>query len=186
MLQSLSRELWTSRHQSIAYNVLIPLQPQLTAASAHSFLRFSPAPAVPLTGTFLTFLQFPCHSALFFVLKTVFHRPQASLSPQSLPPGHLSLPPCYGQWTLLLSAPQGVKVKVLVTQSCPALWDPMNCSLPGSTVHDVLQDRILEWFAISFSRESSQPRGRSSVSCMAGRFFLTEPPGKFPALAILH
>ena len=121
MLQSLSRELWTSRHQSIAYNVLIPLQPQLTAASAHSFLRFSPAPAVPLTGTFLTFLQFPCHSALFFVLKTVFHRPQASLSPQSLPPGHLSLPPCYGQWTLLLSAPQGVKVKVLVTQSCPAL-----------------------------------------------------------------
>ena len=39
-----------------------------------------------------------------------------------------------------------------VAQSCPTLWDPMDCSLPGSTIHGILQTRILEWVAISFSR----------------------------------
>ena len=45
-----------------------------------------------------------------------------------------------------------------VTQSCPTLCDPVDCSLPGSSVHGILQARILEWVAISFSRGSSQPR----------------------------
>ena len=45
-----------------------------------------------------------------------------------------------------------------VTQSCPTLCDPMDCSLPGSPVHGIFQTRILEWIAISFSRESSWPR----------------------------
>ena len=58
-----------------------------------------------------------------------------------------------------------------VAQSCPSLWDPMDCSLPGSSVHGILQARILEWFAISFSRGSSQPRGRTQVSRIAGRCF---------------
>ena len=44
------------------------------------------------------------------------------------------------------------KVKVLVTQSSQTLCDPMDCSLPGSTVHGVLQARILEWVAVPFSR----------------------------------
>ena len=44
-----------------------------------------------------------------------------------------------------------VCVCVLVTQSCPTLCDSMDCSLPGSSVHGVLQERILEWVAISFS-----------------------------------
>ena len=48
--------------------------------------------------------------------------------------------------------------KVLVAQSCPTLCDPMDCSPPGSSVHGILQARILEWGAISFSRGSSQPR----------------------------
>ena len=50
------------------------------------------------------------------------------------------------------------KVKVLVTQSSQTLCDPMDCSLPGSSVHGILQTRILEWVAISFSRGSSQLR----------------------------
>ena len=47
----------------------------------------------------------------------------------------------------------------------------MDCSPPGSSVHGILQARILEWVAISFSRESSQPRNQTQVSCIAGRFF---------------
>ena len=50
------------------------------------------------------------------------------------------------------------KVKVLVAQLCLTLCDPMDCSPPGSSVHGILQARILEWVAISFSRGSSQPR----------------------------
>ena len=51
------------------------------------------------------------------------------------------------------------------------LCDPMDCSLPGSSVYAILQVRILEWVAISFSRGSSPPRNRTRVSCTAGRFF---------------
>ena len=54
----------------------------------------------------------------------------------------------------------------LVTQSCPALCDPMDCSLPGFPVHGISQARILEWVAISFSRGSSWPRGWTWVSCI--------------------
>ena len=51
-----------------------------------------------------------------------------------------------------------VKGKVLVTHLCPTLYDPMDCSPPGSSVHGILQARILEWVAIPFSRRSPQPR----------------------------
>ena len=49
-------------------------------------------------------------------------------------------------------------VVVLVTQ-CLTLCSPTDCSLPGSSVHEILQARILDWVAIPFSRGSSQPRG---------------------------
>ena len=62
-------------------------------------------------------------------------------------------------------------VKVKVAQSCPAVCDPMDCSLPGSSVHGILQARMLEWVAIPFSRESSQPRDRTQAFCIAGGFF---------------
>ena len=52
------------------------------------------------------------------------------------------------------------------------------CSPPGSSAHGILQVRILEWVAISFSRGSSRPRYNTRVSCLAGRFFTVEPPGK--------
>ena len=54
-----------------------------------------------------------------------------------------------------------------------SLW-PMNCSLPDSSVHGILQARILEWVAMPSSRASSWPRDWtciSGVSCIAGRFF---------------
>ena len=69
---------------------------------------------------------------------------------------------------------------VLVPKSCLTLCDPMDCCPPGSSVHGILQARILEWVAISFSRGSSWPRVRTLVSCIVGRFFTTEPPGKPP------
>ena len=60
------------------------------------------------------------------------------------------------------------------TQSCPTLCDPMDCRLPGSSVHGILQARTLEWVAISSSRGSSRPRNRtrvSHISCI-GRWIL--------------
>ena len=62
----------------------------------------------------------------------------------------------------------GEKVKVLVMTD--SLW-PVDWSLPGSSVHGILQERILEWVAIPFSRGSSQSRDQSLVSCTAGIFF---------------
>ena len=56
-------------------------------------------------------------------------------------------------------------------QLCLTLCDPLDCSLLGSSVHGILQAKILEWVAIPFSRGSSQPMGRTQVSCIAGRFF---------------
>ena len=47
----------------------------------------------------------------------------------------------------------------------------MDCSLPGSSVHEILQARTLEWVATSFSRGSSRPRNQTQVSCIAGMFF---------------
>ena len=52
---------------------------------------------------------------------------------------------------------------LLVTQSCLTLCDPMDCSLPGSSLHGILQIRILEWLAIPFFRGSSQSRDWTRV-----------------------
>ena len=71
-----------------------------------------------------------------------------------------------------------VMVMVGHAKSCPTLCNPMECSLPDSSVHGISQARVLEWVVISFSRESSWPRDRTHISCLAGRFFTTESPGK--------
>ena len=58
-----------------------------------------------------------------------------------------------------------------VAQLCPTHCDPMDCSLPGSSIHGIFQVRVLEWVAISFSRGSSQPGDWIQVSHIAGRHF---------------
>ena len=58
-----------------------------------------------------------------------------------------------------------------VAQLCPTLCDPVDCGPPGSSIHGILQARILEWVAISFSRGSSRPRDRTRMSRIAGRRF---------------
>ena len=68
-----------------------------------------------------------------------------------------------------------------VTQSCLTLCDTMDCSLPGSSVHEIFQVRILKWVAISYSRNLPdlriEPTSPASTT-LAGGFFTTEPPGK--------
>ena len=66
-------------------------------------------------------------------------------------------------------------------QSCPTLCDPMDCNQPGSSVHGILQARILECVAVSSCRGSSNPRIKPTSlesPVLAGIFFTTVPPGK--------
>ena len=75
--------------------------------------------------------------------------------------------------TLLLNL-QGsplIPLCVLVAQSYPTLCNPIDCSPPGSSVHGILQSRILNWVVFSFSRGSSQPRDGTVVSRIEGKFF---------------
>ena len=70
---------------------------------------------------------------------------------------------------------------VLKSVSCSLVSDslqPTDCSPPGSSVHGIFEARMREWVAISSSRGSSQPRGQTCISFLAGRFFTLEPPGK--------
>ena len=66
----------------------------------------------------------------------------------------------------------------LVTQSYPTLCDPIDSSLPGSSVHGIFEARILEWVAISSSRGLPGPGTRPASPVLAGRFFTAVPPGK--------
>ena len=87
---------------------------------------------------------------------------------------NLHLLPCFlhcRQVFYPLSHRRSPKVKALVTRSWPTLCDPMDFNTPGSSIHGILQVSILEWVAILFSREFSQPRDQTWVSYIAGRFF---------------
>ena len=65
----------------------------------------------------------------------------------------------------------------LVAKSCPTLGDPIDCSLPGSSIHRISQARKREQVAVSsVSRGSTRPRDRTYIACIAGGFFTTEPP----------
>ena len=63
-------------------------------------------------------------------------------------------------------------------QLCLTLCDPVDCSLPSSSIHGISQARILEWVAMLSFWGSSQPRDRTCDSCIAGGFFITESRGK--------
>ena len=90
---------------------------------------------------------------------------------QAFPCNH-SLTYCYG---LIMSLQ---KEWVLAAQSCPTLCNCMDCSSPGSSVHGILQARILGWVAITSSRVSSQARDQTQVSCIAGRYLTVWATGK--------
>ena len=77
----------------------------------------------------------------------------------------------FNLWTCHLSAYYTSVLTCLVSQSCLTLWDPIDCSPPGSSVHGILQARILEWVSMLSSRGSFQPRDGTQVSHIAGWFF---------------
>ena len=66
------------------------------------------------------------------------------------------------------------EVTVFIAQLCPTLCNPMDCSLPGSSVSGILQAKILEWVAIPFSKGSSKPRSPT----LQIYSLLSESPGK--------
>ena len=83
---------------------------------------------------------------------------------------------CACSWLLLF----------VVVQSLSHVWlfcHPMDCSLPGSSVHGIFQARVLEWVAISFSGDLPNSGIKPPSPALAGRFFSTEPPGK-PVTAV--
>ena len=73
-----------------------------------------------------------------------------------------------------------------VTQSCLTLCDPMDCSLPASSIHGIFQARTVEWVAISFSRGFSQPRDWTQVSHIIGRRFTVWATGEVQFTLLLH
>ena len=71
------------------------------------------------------------------------------------------------------------KVKVLVTQLCPTLYDPMDYSPTGSSVHGILQVKILEWVASPFSRDLPNPVTESGSPLLWAAALLSEPQGSW-------
>ena len=65
-----------------------------------------------------------------------------------------------------------------VANSCLTLCEPMDHSLPGFSVHEISETRILEWVAVSFPGDLPRSGIESLSPALAGRFFITEPPGK--------
>ena len=70
--------------------------------------------------------------------------------------------------------------KTILSLGCWYSCNPMNCNLPGSSIHGILHARILEWVDISFSRGSSQPRDQTQVSRIAGWCFTDWATRKLP------
>ena len=71
-----------------------------------------------------------------------------------------------------------MKVKVLVMQLCPTLWDPMDCSLPDSSVLGICQARILQWVAIPFPGYLPNPGIEYRALELQANSLPSEPPGK--------
>ena len=77
------------------------------------------------------------------------------------------------------------EVKSEIAQSCLTLCNPVDCSPSGSSIHGILQARILEWVAISFSRGSSQPRDPTRSSALQADALISEPLGNTQNLLFL-
>ena len=108
---------------------------------------------------------FPPYLGLHSLLTSIPQQPFSRLWSQI----SLDLNPAFTTW-LLYHLVQDEWMNE-VAQLCSTLCDPMDCSLPGSSVHGIFQAMVLEWIAISFSRRSSQPRDRTWVSRTVDRRF---------------
>ena len=73
-------------------------------------------------------------------------------------------------WRISIHLPYSCLGASSIARLCPTHCNPMDCSLPGSSVHGIFQDRTLEWIAFSFSRGSSQPSNQTQASRIAGGF----------------
>ena len=82
--------------------------------------------------------------------------------------------------------PSSWSLPLLLLFSVRFFSDPMICNLLGSSVNGISQARILDWVTISFSRGSSQPMDWTHLSCIVGRFFTPEPPGKLALPIATH
>ena len=85
--------------------------------------------------------------------------------------GSLSALKSQSHQSIQLALPQIKSTEVLVTQFCLTLCDPMDCSLPGSSVHRILQAKILEWVVFPSPGHLPNPGIEPGLSCIASRFF---------------
>ena len=125
---------------------------------------------------YIFFLSFSCFSYTEVLWVWVhYHTAQ-----RAIPTGGLEVPD--SEWSRnvqelqswgLSSLNESHRVCVLVTRSCPLFVTPMDCNPPDSSVHGILQARILDLVAIPFSRGSSWPRDWTQVSCIAGIYYLS-------------
>ena len=136
--------------------MMTPLQPK-------KIMRIPAAPRVSLHWA-LSMCQAPCQTLSFIVSSLTPAFRMGTIITQSSE-----------RWRHVPEVTQLARGKdqrsVLVAQSCLTLSHPMDCSPPGSSVHGILQARILEWVAISFPKGSSWPRGQTQVSQTGGSFF---------------
>ena len=79
-----------------------------------------------------------------------------------------------------------VCVHIESLELCPTLFDHMDCSPLGASVHGILQARILERVAMTCSRGFSRPRDQTQVSCIVGGFFIAKPPEKPATISNIH
>ena len=91
---------------------------------------------------------------------------------------------CQGPAPSLYAGQLPQKVKVLAAQSCPTLCDPTDCNPPASSVHGILQARVLEWVAIPFSGDHPDTGIEPTSPVLAGRFFTSEPPGSLSSRSL--
>ena len=89
------------------------------------------------------------------------------------------------RWARRYSWARYIALCMCCSQFCPTLCNPLGCSLPRSSAHEIFHARILGWVAISYSKGYSWPRDHTRVSCfpaLAGRFFTTTAPQGKPVL----
>ena len=115
----------------------------------------------------LRVLSHVCRIQLFATLGTAAHQAPLSMGILQLNP-HLLTPARQG---VLCHESHLCFVLCWVAPSGLTLCDPVDCSSPGSSVHGILQARVLEWVPIPFSRGSSPTRDQTHLSCTAGKFF---------------